>query len=184
MVWAPLTPPVQSEFYLGTDYLGRDILAGIVHGSKATLAVGVTAAFCMVVIGLIIGSTAGFYSGRVDNVLMRVTEFFQVLPPLLLAMVLVTLFSPSIITISVAIGVVSWPGIARLTRGEFLRIKKREYVTAARVIGSRNRRLIWKVILPNGMPPLVVASALSVGSAILFEAGLSFLGLSDPNIMS
>ena len=172
MVGAPLTPPGESEFWLGTDYLGRDILAGIINGSRATLAVGGAAAFCTVVLGLLIGASAGFYGGRVDNILMRVTEFFQVLPPLLLAMVLVTLFSPSLITITIAIGVVSWPGIARLTRGEFLSI------------GSRNRRLIWKVILPNGMPPLVVASALSVGSAILFEAGLSFLGLSDPNIMS
>lgn len=184
MVGAPLTQPGESEFWLGTDYLGRDILAGIINGSRATLAVGGAAAFFTVVLGLLIGASAGFYGGRVDNILMRVTEFFQVLPPLLLAMVLVTIFSPSLITITIAIGVVSWPGIARLTRGEFLGIRKREYVMAARAIGSRNRRLIWKVILPNGMPPLVVASALSVGSAILFEAGLSFLGLSDPNIMS
>jgi len=184
MVGPPLTPPGESGFWLGTDYLGRDILAGIINGSRATLAVGGAAAFCTVVLGLLIGASAGFYGGRVDNILMRVTEFFQVLPPLLLAMVLVTLFSPSLITITIAIGVVSWPGIARLTRSEFLSIRKREYIMAERAIGSRNRRLIWKVILPNGMPPLVVASALSVGSAILFEAGLSFLGLSDPNIMS
>jgi peptide/nickel transport system permease protein len=184
MVSAPLTPPGQSDVLLGTDYLGRDILAGIIYGSRATLAVGGSAAFCTVVIGLIIGALAGFYGGWVENMLMRITEFFQVLPALLLAMVLVTLFSPSLVTISVAIGVVSWPGIARLTRSEFLSIRKREYVLAARAIGSRNSHLIWKVILPNGMPPLVVASALSVGTAILFEAGLSFLGLGDPNTMS
>jgi peptide/nickel transport system permease protein len=184
IVWAPMTAPGDARFWLGTDYLGRDVLAGIIHGGRATFTVGGSAALCTVVIGLVIGALAGFYGGWVDNVLMRVTEFFQVLPPLLLAMVLVTLFSPSLLTISVSIGVVSWPGIARLTRGEFLSIRKREFVMAARAIGSRNRRLIWKIILPNALPPLIVTAALIVGVAILFEAGLSFLGLSDPNIMS
>ncbi len=184
IVWAPMGPPGDGGFWFGTDYLGRDVLAGIIYGGRATFAVGGSAALCTVVIGLLIGALAGFYGGWVENVLMRITEFFQVLPPLLLAMVLVTLFSPSLITISAAIGVVSWPGIARLTRGEFLSIRKREYVVAARAIGSKNSHLIWKIILPNAMPPLIVTAALIVGVAILFEAGLSFLGLSDPNVMS
>ena len=115
---------------------------------------------------------------------MRITEFFQVLPPLLLAMVLVLLFSPSLVTIAIAIGVVSWTSTARLARGEFLRIRELEYVKGARSIGSRNGRIIWRVILPNAAPPLIVSAALSVGVAILFEAGLSFLELNDPNIMS
>jgi peptide/nickel transport system permease protein len=184
LVWGPLAPPGDGGFWLGTDYLGRDVLAGIIYGARATLAVAGAAALCTVVIGLVIGALAGFYGGWVENVLMRVTEFFQVLPPLLLAMVLVALFTPSLVTIAVAIGVVSWPGVARLTRGEFLSIRKREYVLAARAIGARNSHLIWRVILPNGLPPLIVSTALVVGSAILFEAGLSFLGLSDPNVMS
>ena len=127
---------------------------------------------------------AGFYGGWVDAVLMRVTEFFQVLPPLLFAMVLVTMLSPSLVTVALSIGLVSWPGVARLTRGEFLKIREREFVLAARSIGARNRRIIWRVILPNALPSLIVTATLTIGVAILFEAGLSYLGLSDPNIMS
>ena len=184
IVWAPMAPPGEEGILLGTDYLGRDILAGIIHGARATLAVGAAAALCTVVIGVTLGALAGFYGKWVDNLLMRVTEFFQVLPPLLFAMVLVTLFAPTLWTISMAIGVVSWPSVARLTRGEFLRIREMEYVMAARSIGSRNMRIIWRVILPNALPPLIVTATLIVGVAILFEAGLSYLGLSDPNIMS
>ncbi len=184
IVWAPLSPPGTETVPFGTDYLGRDVLAGIIHGGSATLAVGASAAILIVVIGLTVGSLAGYYGGWVDEVLMRITEFFQVLPTLLFAMVIVALFLPSVTTVAVAIGVVSWTGVARLARSEFLRIRGLDYVTAARAIGSRNRRIIWTVILPNAMPPLVVQSALTVGIAILFEAGLSFLGLSDPNVMS
>ena len=184
IVYAPMAPPGEAGFLLGTDYLGRDIAAGIIHGGRATLSVGAAAALCTVVIGLIVGSLAGFYGSWPDMLLMRVTEFFQVLPPLLFAMVLVTMFSPGLGTISLAIGVVSWPGVARLTRGEFLKIRELEYVLAARAIGAGNQRIIWRVILPNALPPLIVTAALTVGVAILFEAGLSFLGLGDPNVMS
>lgn len=185
IVWAPQEPPgVTPEFPLGTDYLGRDIMAGILTGGGPTLAVGAAAAIITMVIGITLGALAGFYGGWVDNLLMRITEFFQVLPALLFAMVLVTLFSPSLLTIAMAIGVVSWPQTARLTRAEFLKIKELEYVTAARAIGARNKRIIWKVILPNAAPPLIVSATLTIGVAILFEAGLSFLGLGDPNVMS
>ena len=115
---------------------------------------------------------------------MRITEFFRVLPPLLLAMVLVSLFSPTLEAVAIAIGVVSWTGVARLARAEFMRIRELEFVKAARSIGARDRRIIWRVILPNALPPLIVNAALTVGVAILFEAALSFLGLSDPNVMS
>jgi peptide/nickel transport system permease protein len=185
IIWAPLTAPgVEASVPLGTDQLGRDILAGLIYGAKSTLLVGVSAALITVLIGISLGAIAGFYGGLVDEVLMRVTEFFQVLPPLLFAMVLVTLFSPSLPIVAVAIGVVSWPATARLARAEFIRIRNLEYVNAARSIGSKNNRIIWRVILPNALPPLIVSSTLSIGVAILFEAGLSFLGLSDPNIMS
>ncbi len=185
VVWAPHERPgVTPEFPLGTDYLGRDLVAGLLTGGGATLAVGATAAMITMIIGITFGALAGFYGGWVDNLLMRITEFFQVLPALLFAMVLVTLFSPSLFTIAMAIGVVSWPQTARLTRAEFLKIKKLEYVTTARDIGAKNKRIIWKVILPNAMPPLIVSATLTIGVAILFEAGLSFLGLGDPNVMS
>ncbi|MGQ4809778.1 putative D,D-dipeptide transport system permease protein DdpC [Candidatus Entotheonellaceae bacterium PAL068K] len=185
IVWAPFTPPGEAEsVLLGTDHLGRDILAGIISGGSATLAVAAAAAAITVFIGITVGALSGFYGGLVDECLMRITEFFQVLPSLILAMVLVAIFSPSLQMIAVAIGIVSWPATARLTRGEFLRVKELDYVKAARALGAGNARLIWRVILPNALPPLIVSATLVVGVAILFEAGLSFLGLGDPNIMS
>ena len=180
----PLTPPFSEEAWLGSDQLGRDVLTGIVYGGRATLLVGAFAALLSVAIGVSLGALAGYYGGRVDALLMRVTEFFQVLPALLFAMVVVTLFSPSLVTVTLAIGIVSWPGTARLARAEFLKTKNLEFVRAERAIGARDARIIWKVILPNALPSLVVSATLAVGAAILFEAGLSFLGLGDPNQMS
>lgn len=181
---APMTTPFSEEAWLGTDYLGRDVLTTLIYGGRATLLVGAVAALLSVLIGITLGAFAGYYGGRVDAVLMRVTEFFQVLPALLFAMVVVTLFSPSLVTVTLAIGVVSWTGTARLTRAEFLKFCNLEFVRAERAIGARDARIIWKVILPNALPPLVVSATLAVGAAILFEAGLSFLGLGDPNQMS
>lgn len=184
IVAAPMTPPLSEDAWLGTDYLGRDVLMTLVHGGRATLLVGAFAALLSVAIGITMGAFAGYYGGRVDMVLMRVTEFFQVLPALLFAMVVVTLFSPTLVTVTIAIGIVSWTSTARLTRAEFLKVRDLEFVRAERAIGARNARIIWRVILPNALPPLVVSATLAVGVAILFEAGLSFLGLSDPNQMS
>ncbi|MFT7458365.1 MAG: peptide/nickel transport system permease protein [Planctomycetota bacterium] len=183
MVGAPMTAPGE-EFWLGTDYLGRDVLTGVIHGAAVTLAIGFSATICTAIIGVIIGVLSGFYGGWVDNLLMRVTEFFQVLPPILFVMVLISLFTPSIYVIVLAIAIVSWPGIARLTRAEFLRIKELEYVMAERAMGAANLSIMFKVIVPNALPPLIVAIALNVGTAILFEAALSFLGLGDPNAYS
>ncbi len=180
----PMSPPGSEMTILGSDYLGRDILTGLVYGGRATLAVGFVAAFLAVFIGVVIGALSGYYGGWVDEMLMRLTEFFQVLPSLLFAMVLVTLFSPTLWTISIAIGVVSWTNTARLARGEFLRLKELDYILAERTIGASNARIIWKVILPNALAPLIVSATLAIGTAILFEAGLSFLGLGDPNMMS
>jgi len=184
MVWAPFSPPGVKGFLLGTDYLGRDLLAQIIHGGQATLAVGCSAALLSVVIGITFGALSGFYRGWVEEVLMRITEFFQVLPTLLFSMVLVALFGASLPMIAFAIGIVSWTAVARITRAEFLKIRELEYVMASRSGGAKNLNLIFRVILPNALPPIVVQAALLVGFAILFEAGLSFLGLSDPNVMS
>ena len=181
---APMTPPFSEDALLGTDYLGRDVLTTLVYGGRATLLVGAVAAFLSVAIGISLGAMAGYYGGRVDAVLMRVTEFFQVLPALLFAMVVVTLFSPMLLTITLAIGVVSWTGTARLTRAEFMKYRNLEFVRAERAIGAGHARIIWKVILPNALPPLIVSATLAIGSAILFEAALSFLGLGDQNRMS
>jgi peptide/nickel transport system permease protein len=185
IVWAPQTPPwSEATVPFGTDNLGRDIMSGLLKGGGPTLMVGAAAAIITLITGISLGGIAGFFGGWIDDLLMRITEFFQVLPALLFAMVVITLFSPSTLTTAIAIGVVLWPQTARLTRAEFLRIRELEYVTAARSIGARNGRIMWKVILPNALPPLIVSATLTVGVAILFQAGLSFLGLDDPNTMS
>lgn len=184
IVAAPLTPPGTSEAWLGSDQQGRDVLTGLIHGGRATLAVGTVAAGIAVLIGITIGALAGYFGGVVDDVLMRFAEFFQVLPALLFAMVVATLFSPTLPVISLAIGLVSWPPTARLTRAEFLKLRELDFVAAERVIGASTARIVWKAILPNAMPPLIVSATFAIGTAILFEASLSFLGLGDPNRMS
>ena len=184
MGWAPFSPPGEEGYLLGTDYLGRDLVSMILHGARVSIAIGVSAAFLTVFIGITVGALAGYYKGWVEEILMRITEFFQVLPTLLFSMVIVALFGASLPMITLAIGLVSWPAVARITRSEFLRIRELEYVMAARASGVRNWKLIFKVILPNALPPIIVQAALMVGSAILFEAGLSFLGLTDPNVVS
>ena len=181
---APLTPPFDAVNPFGTDNLGRDILAGLLHGGRPSLLVGVAAALMSSIIGIAIDSIGGFYGCRIDEALTRVTEFFQTLPALLFAMVIITLFGATLATVTLAIGCVSWSPLARLTRAEFLRIKQLEYVRAARSIGATNLFIAARVILPNALPPIIVAATLAVGTAILFEAGLSFLGLTDPNVMS
>lgn len=180
---APFTPP-DADAWLGTDYLGRDVLAGLLQGGRATLTVGGTAAIITIVIGVTIGSLAGFFGGPIDTALVKITEFFQILPPLLFAMVLVTLFGQTLTVVTIAIGVVSWPSAARLTRAEFLRLRNLDFVKASRAAGGGNGHLILRVVLPNALPPIIVSATLAIGVAILFEGGLSFLGLGDPNTMS
>ena len=183
MVWMPFSPPGEEGFIFGTDYLGRDLVAMIIHGARVSIIIGVSAAFVTVFIGVSVGAMAGFYRGWVEEVLMRITEFFQVLPTLLFAMVIVALFGASLTMITIAIGAVSWTAVARITRAEFLRIRELEYVTASRASRANNFILMFGIILPNALPPIIVQAALMVGSAILFEAGLSFLGLTDPCLL-
>jgi peptide/nickel transport system permease protein len=179
----PLTKP-GDIYLLGTDYLGRDVINCIIYGARSTLAIAIVATAFTVLIGISIGALAGFYGGKVDNLLMRITEYFQVLPPLVFAMVLVAVFKPTLITVVFAIGVTTWTSLARLSRAEFLRIKEREFVMAARAVGARNIRLMMRILLPNALPPLIVAMTLQIGMTIIYEAALSFLGLTDPDIMT
>lgn len=169
---------------LGRDHLGRDVLAGVIQGSRISLAVGIAATGMILVIGTVIGALAGYCGGALDEALMRITEFFQSVPAFLFAMVVVVVFAPSFATIITAIGVANWAATARLVRAQFLSIKEREFVLAARALGVPGRRIILREILPNSLSPIVVNTALTVGSSILFETGLSFLGLGDPNVMS
>ena len=179
----PFEPP-GADVPLGADYLGRDVLAGLLTGGRSSLMVGVVAALISVLIGVSVGAVAGWFGGWVDRALMKVTEFFQVLPALLFAMVLVTLFGAHLPIETVAIGVVSWPGVARLARAECLRVRALDHVRASLSAGATPLYLMLRVVLPNALPTIVVAAALAIGTAILFEGGLSFLGLGDPNVMS
>lgn len=179
-----LKPGSDGAPILGTDNLGRDLLAVIVYGGQTTLRVAAGAAALIVFVGVTIGAVAGYYGRWIDSALMRFTEFFQVLPGLLFAIVVVALFKPSFWTITFAIGSITWPGIARLTRAEFLRLKNLEFVKAARAIGASDFRIITRVILPNALPTLIVSTTLIMGQAILLEAGLAFLGLADVNNVS
>jgi peptide/nickel transport system permease protein len=180
LLW-PLDNP---RFWLGTDNSGRDIAAQIFHGARISLLIGLVATFVSVLIGIVIGALAGFYGGRTDTILMRLTEAFQTLPNFLLLLVLVAVFGSNIATVTIAIGVVSWPAPARLTRAEFLSLRNREFVQAARTLGVRDLRLIFGEILPNALPPIIVYASVVMAVAILLESALAFLRLSDPNVAS
>lgn len=183
LVAAPFTPPGE-DAPLGTDYLGRDVLAGLLVGGRASLLVGLVAAAISVSIGVTVGAVAGWCGGWVDRLLMKGTEFFQVLPTLLFAMVLVSLFGTRLAVETAAIGLVSWTGVARLTRAECMRLREMDFVRSTVTAGAGPAYLVTRVVLPNALPPIIVAATLSVGIAILFEGGLSFLGLGDPNVMT
>ena len=170
-----LAPP------LGTDYLGRDILAGIIGGGRATLIVAAVAAAMTMTIGIVVGSLAGYFGGWIDALLMRFTEVFQVMPGLLFSMVVIFLLGPGTRNETLAIGLTLWPLAARLARAEFLRLREMEYVKAARAIGCGDLRIMFRTILPNAMPPLLVSATLTVVIAILFHSGLAFLGMVDVN---
>jgi peptide/nickel transport system permease protein len=169
---------------LGTDTLGRDIAAGIAHGARVTLLLSLVSTAVALSIGVALGAFAGYYGGVVDDAIMRFTEFFQTIPNFILLVVLVAIFTPSIASIVVAIGVVSWPPLARIVRGEFLSLRSREFVQAAVVIGQSNLRIIFTQVLPNSLAPVIVSASLMVATAVLLESALSFLGLGDPNLMS
>jgi peptide/nickel transport system permease protein len=180
----PLSGPGMNGFLLGSDSLGRDVAAGIVHGAKTSLLIGLIATLVAVFIGIVFGAFSGYYGGRLDDFLMRVTEIFQTIPSFIFAILLVAIMKPSIVSIVIAIAVVSWPGVARLVRGEFLALKNREFVQACHTLGMNDLRIMLREILPNCMSPIIVIGSLMVATAILIESGLAFLGLGDPNIMS
>lgn len=170
--------------HLGTDMLGRDMAAGLLHAARVSLSVAFFAALLSVTLGIAVGLVAGYFGGWIDECLMRLTEMFQTLPSFLFAIVLVVILEPSIASITFAIGVTSWPQIARLVRAEAMRVGRAEYVTAARTIGLPHRRILWVHVLPNSLAPVVVATSVLMAQAILTEASLSFLGLGDPSVIS
>ena len=185
MVQRPFLPPFTQEgLMLGTDALGRNVLAGLAHGAYVSLLVGLVSTIVALSIGVPVGAAAGYFAGRIDDALMRFTEFFQTIPSFALAIVLLAIFQPSLTFVIIAISIVSWPPVARLVRGEVLSLRTREFVEAASLSGLGNLQIITRHILPNALPPIIVLASLMVAQAILLESSLSFLGLGDPNIMS
>lgn len=185
--WALLGPPMQApggEYLLGTDLLGRDLLSGLIHGARVSLLVGLVSSLCAIVIGCSVGALAGYFGGAIDRIFMRVTEFFQVIPSFLFAILLVAIMTPGLKSVIAAIALVTWPPVARLMRAEFLSLRNREFVEAARSLGLTHTQIILREIFPNALPPVVAVGSLMVATAILTEASLSFLGLADPNLIS
>jgi peptide/nickel transport system permease protein len=177
-------PGANPRFPLGTDPSGRDIAAQVFHGARVSLLIGFAATLIAVAIGIAIGAVAGFYGGAADTALMRVTEAFQTLPNFLLLLLLVAVFGSELWTITLGIGAVSWPPVARLTRAEFLSLRTREFVQAARLQGLSDAHLILREVLPNALPPVLVYASVVMAVSILLESALSFLQLSDPNVPS
>lgn len=176
--------PPGGAYLFGSDDLGRDMLVRMAHGARVSLLVGFAAAAFSAVLGIIVGSLAGFAGGKVDEFFMRVAEAFQVVPQFFLAILIVALFGASLTKIVVVIGILSWPSTARIIRAEFLRLRGQDFVAAARLAGSSRSSLVFSEILPNALPPVIVNGSLQIASAILTEANLSFLGLGDPDMVS
>jgi peptide/nickel transport system permease protein len=183
LVGLRLSPP-QPAHPFGTDQLGRDVLSGIVFGARTSLEVGFISVILSATLGIAIGAVAGFYGGRLDDLLMRTTEVFQVMPRFFLALVIVAMFGADLWWTIFVIAILSWAEIARLVRSEFLTLRERPFVTAARAYGASDAWIIFREILPNALTAVIVAASLQVPSAILLEASLSFIGAGDPSVMS
>jgi peptide/nickel transport system permease protein len=169
---------------LGTDSLGRDIAAIVAHGARTTLLIGLFASLTATLIGVTVGAIAAYFGGWLDEVLMRAAELFQTIPNIIFILTIVSILGQTIGNITIAVGIVTWTPIARLTRAEFLSLREREFVQACRSLGMKDLQIIVREILPNALPPVVILSSLVVASAILFESAVSFLGLGDPNVAS
>jgi len=180
---AVMQPP-SATHTLGTDELGRDVLLGILHGIRVSLSVGFAAAFGATAIGVVVGATAGFYGGVLDLLFMRVSEIFQVVPSFILAALIVALSGPGLPQVVAVISLLAWPQVARLMRGEVMRLKHLEFVDAVRCLGTREFTILASEIIPNALAPALAAGSLIVGQAILLEAALSFFGLSSAEIIS
>lgn len=184
MVADPNLPPLSPGYPFGTDMLGRDVAAGVAHGARVSLLIGIVATLVAVIVGTVLGAVAGYFGGWVDDAIMRFTEIFQTIPGFLLALLMVAIFGPSLYSIVGAIGVISWPSVARLVRAEFLSLRTRDFVKAAVLGGQSSARIVFRQILPNTLSPIVVAASLMMATAILLESAISFLGLGDRSMIT
>jgi peptide/nickel transport system permease protein len=166
-----------ADHWLGTDELGRDILSRIIHGTRVSLQVGFIAVSISVFIGGFLGAVSGYYGGRLDNIVMRIMDVLLAIPSILLAIAIVSVFGGSLVNVMIAVGISSIPVYARIVKASVISIKEQEFIEAARAIGAKDLRIIFKHVLPNSMAPIIVQGTLGVANAILSAAGLSFIGL-------
>jgi len=179
----PLDPP-SSAHPMGTDSLGRDLLSGIVHGARTSLVVVASTGALVMLVGVAVGTVSGYRGGRVDDTLMRFTEFVQILPRFFLAVVAIALFGPGLTLLVVVLGLTSWATLARVVRAQVLTLSRLEFVDAARALGASEARIVVRHVLPNALPAAIVYLGLVLAQVLLLEASLGFLGLSDPNAVS
>ncbi len=179
----PFLPPSKAH-PMGTDNLGRDIFSRVLWGTRTSLAVGLVAAGLSAIIGVLVGGIAGYYGGTIDDVLSRITEIFLVIPGFFLALLVVSIFGSSLINIMVVLGLLTWPSNARLMRAQALSLKEREFIQALKVSGVSDLKIVLRHIIPNGIQPIIANTFLQMAGAIITEAGLSFIGLGDPNVVS
>jgi peptide/nickel transport system permease protein len=185
MIGVPTTPPFTDwAFPLGTDQMGRDVLAGLIAGAKVSLGIGGFATALTFFVGITVGALASNGPPWLDSVLMRLTEIFQTVPTFLLLIVIVCIVPPSLFTIVIAISLVSWPTVSRVTRSEMLSLRRRDFVASCRLIGMGETRIVVTQLLPNCFSSLIVLASYQFSAAILAEAALSFMGLGDSNTMS
>ncbi|MGL5088352.1 MAG: nickel transporter permease [Cetobacterium sp.] len=171
-----LKPP-SSQHWLGTDEFGRDIFARLIHGARVSLKVGMLAVGIAIIIGGFLGSLAGYYGGKLDNIIMRIMDIFLAVPSILLAIAIVSALGPNLLNLMVAVSISSIPRYARIVRASVLSIRDQEFIEAARAIGASDTRIIFRHIIPNSLAPVIVQGTLGVANAILATAGLSFIGL-------
>ncbi|MGB9729897.1 MAG: ABC transporter permease [Thermoprotei archaeon] len=178
-----LMPPSEQHIF-GTDYLGRDILSRTIWGARISLSVGIVAAGIASMIGIILGTIAGYYSGFLDNIISRFTDIFLVIPGFFLALTIVAIYGSNLYLIMIIIGLTTWPATARIMRAQVMQVKEFLYVEAVKALGASNTRILIKHIIPGAIQPAIANTILQIGNAIIIEAGLSYLGLGDPNFPS
>jgi peptide/nickel transport system permease protein len=179
----PLSPPSRAHVF-GTDDLGRDVLTGVIHGTRTSLLVVTSVTALAAILGVAIGALAGYRPGLVDDTLMRVTDFVLIVPRFFLAVVVIALFGSGTDRLILVLGLTSWPAIARVVRAQTLSLVRREFVDAARALGATDTRMLLRHVLPGALPPALVVISINAAGVILLEAGLSFIGLGDPQRMS
>lgn len=176
-------PPLTNGLF-GTDNLGRDVWSEVVYGGRVSLIVGIGASLLQTIIGVVVGGIAGYRGGVVDLILMRISEFFQIIPQFFLALVLVAIIGRGLDKVIIVLGIVAWPLTARVVRAQFIALRSSEFVEAARALGAGDWYIGYRVMLPNALAPVIVTATQGIAHAILLEAGISFFGLGDPALVS